>query len=251
MCGVCGTNDSRHGESVLARAYYAPNWVAEHLGASSRRPRHPFPALMAGEPWPCTCVHGPKKIKPVDECQLRSLHSLLHCLDHHRHLSLRNDRQCATVSGIDVATVGSGPSSPRLHPRTRCNCGISTVASQTAPRSLPDLHNQHQPPCQCTATGELRGLLNSETMGTCLCAPTGMMTTLLMNCNSGFSTVFCTARRSGSGHLSCTQRARQPCPKAAPVEHHEEAAQFAPVWPNNGHINSLSRNCNRGISMVC
>ena len=28
----------------------APNWVAEHLGASSRRPRHPFPALMAGEP---------------------------------------------------------------------------------------------------------------------------------------------------------------------------------------------------------
>ena len=58
---VCGTNDSRHGESVLARAYYAPNWVAEHLGASSRRPRHPFPALMAGEPWLCTCVHGPKK----------------------------------------------------------------------------------------------------------------------------------------------------------------------------------------------
>ena len=27
---------------------HAPNWVAEHLGASSRRPRHPFPALMAG-----------------------------------------------------------------------------------------------------------------------------------------------------------------------------------------------------------
>ena len=48
VCGVCGTNDSRHGESVLARAYYASNWVAEHLGASSRRPRHPFPALMAG-----------------------------------------------------------------------------------------------------------------------------------------------------------------------------------------------------------
>ena len=150
----------------------------------------------------------------------------------------------------------------------RCDCGISTVfstsapenevqlwistvSSQTAPRSLPDLHNQHQPPCQCTATGELHGLLNSETMGTCLCAPTGMMTTLLMNCNSGFSTVFCTARRTGSGHLSCTQRARQPCPRAAPVESHEEAAQFAPVRPNNGHINSLSRNCNRGISMVC
>ena len=35
--------------------------VAEHLGASSRRPRHPFPALMAGgQPWPCACAHGPK-----------------------------------------------------------------------------------------------------------------------------------------------------------------------------------------------
>ena len=46
--GVCGSDDSQHGESVLARADYAPNWVAEHLGASSRRPRSPFPALMAG-----------------------------------------------------------------------------------------------------------------------------------------------------------------------------------------------------------
>ena len=24
-------------------------WVVERLGANSRRPRHPFPALMAGE----------------------------------------------------------------------------------------------------------------------------------------------------------------------------------------------------------
>ena len=43
VCVVCGTNDSRHGESVLARADYAPNWVTEHLRASSRRPRHPEP----------------------------------------------------------------------------------------------------------------------------------------------------------------------------------------------------------------
>ena len=34
--------------SVHIRQRDAPNWVAEHLGASSRRPRHPFPALMAG-----------------------------------------------------------------------------------------------------------------------------------------------------------------------------------------------------------
>ena len=48
-----------------AKRTHAPNWVAEHLGASSRRPRHPFPALMrGGNPWPCTCVHGPKKAFP-------------------------------------------------------------------------------------------------------------------------------------------------------------------------------------------
>ena len=25
-------------------------------------PRHPFPTLMAGQPWPCACAHGPKKL---------------------------------------------------------------------------------------------------------------------------------------------------------------------------------------------
>ena len=48
--GVGGSDDSKHAVSVQGHADYAPNWVAEHLGASSRRPRHPFPALMAGEP---------------------------------------------------------------------------------------------------------------------------------------------------------------------------------------------------------
>ena len=35
--------------------------VAEHLGASSRRPRHPFPALMAGEPLAVYLCTRPKK----------------------------------------------------------------------------------------------------------------------------------------------------------------------------------------------
>ena len=34
----------------IAHHGHATYWVAEHLGASSRRPRHPFSALMAGEP---------------------------------------------------------------------------------------------------------------------------------------------------------------------------------------------------------
>ena len=49
---------------------HAANWVAEHLGASSRRPRHPFPAPMAGggQPWPCTCVHGPTSNRERASC---------------------------------------------------------------------------------------------------------------------------------------------------------------------------------------
>ena len=57
--------------------------VAEHLGASSRRPRHPFPALMAGEPWPCTCVHGPKKpSRHTMSCNCGELRSVLHVWTH-------------------------------------------------------------------------------------------------------------------------------------------------------------------------
>ena len=83
VCVVCV--DSEHGVSVQARADYAPNWVAEHLGASSRRPRHPFPTLMVGEPWPCTCVHGPEKTHRPS-----------------RHLSLNNNRHANHNRDIDL-----------------------------------------------------------------------------------------------------------------------------------------------------
>ena len=48
--------------SVHIRPQDAPNGVAEHLGASSRRPPPPLPRPNGGgTPWPCTCVHGPRK----------------------------------------------------------------------------------------------------------------------------------------------------------------------------------------------
>ena len=51
---------------------HAPNWVAEHLGASSRRPRHPFPALMAGVTQAVYLCTRPKKAFPSrHEQQLR------------------------------------------------------------------------------------------------------------------------------------------------------------------------------------
>ena len=46
--GVRGSDDSEHAVSVQGHAYVQLIWVAEHLGASSQRLRHPFPALMAG-----------------------------------------------------------------------------------------------------------------------------------------------------------------------------------------------------------
>ena len=111
---------------------HAPNWVAEHLGTSSRRPCHPFPTLMVGEPWPCTCVHGPKKTHRPS-----------------RHLLLNNNRHANHNRDIDhlvnvlqirreAATVKSRLSSHRPHlwnfrpahrgrASTGCNCEISTV----------------------------------------------------------------------------------------------------------------------------
>ena len=177
--------------------------MAEHLGASSRRPRHPFPALMAGvSPWPCACAHGPKKStrrrachQPVQETMpTGGTPQFLHCLDQPRHLSLHNNRHV----------------NDSVQHRS-CNCGISTVSSQTAPRSLPDLHNQHQPPCQCTATRESQWSLNSETMGSCLCAPTGMLTTLKRNCNCGTSTVMRLWIISFAAHTTGTTTLSKSC----------------------------------------
>ena len=65
VCGVCGSDDSKHAVSVQGHADYAPNWVAEHLGASSRRPRHPFSALMAGETPGRVPVYTAQKSLPV------------------------------------------------------------------------------------------------------------------------------------------------------------------------------------------
>ena len=146
-----------------------------------------------GQPWPCTCIHGPKKStrqrachQPVQETMpTAELPQFLHCLDQPRHLSLHNDRHV----------------NDSVQHRSS-NCGISTISSQTAPRNLPDLHNQHQHPCQCTATRDLNGSLNSETMGSCLCAPTGMLTTLERNCNCGTSTVMRLWIRAFAAHTT-------------------------------------------------
>ena len=51
--------------SVVLRQRMQLIRVAEHLGASSRRPRHPFPALMAGETPGRVPVYTVLKTHPV------------------------------------------------------------------------------------------------------------------------------------------------------------------------------------------
>ena len=94
--------------------------------------------------------------QPVQETMPTAEHpQFLHCLDHLRHLSLRNDRHLSNSVQ-----------------HRRCNCGIWTVFSTSAPENevqLWDLNRllhdctrgtcwnaqpNRRTPCQCTATGE-------------------------------------------------------------------------------------------------
>ena len=79
-----------------------------------------------------------------------------------RHGNCRcTQRACNDRSRVhQAATVGARLSPPRQNPREKKK----------------DLHNRHQSPCQCTATGESRWKLN-RTMGICLCAMTRMSAT--------------------------------------------------------------------------
>ena len=98
--------------------------VAEHLGASSRRPRHPFPALMAGEPLAVYLCTRPKKKNQTPRCPTRARRQpcpkvSANCGDStvsalsgpSQHLSLHNDwhktksKNCTCVNSTGTCTV--------------------------------------------------------------------------------------------------------------------------------------------------
>ena len=121
------------------------------------------PCPCGHDPRPCTCVQGPKKSTPHPSCQ---------------------DRQLELVAGMSTtlsrpprnATVGARLSPPRLHSR------IAGPHNRDVDHLIYVLQLEN-----------LCGLLE-ETMGICICATTGMSTTLSKNstsCNCGTSTVFC------------------------------------------------------------
>ena len=97
---------------------------------------------------PCTCVQGPKKSTGtcrcgttatstnVDELRQDIDHGICRCTQR-----AYNDRSRVQRA----ATVGARLSPPRQNPE-----------------NMLDLHNQHQSPCQCTATGESRWLTEKD-----------------------------------------------------------------------------------------
>ena len=123
--------------SWRVRACDAPNSGGRTPGSKLPASPPPLPRPDGGGTLAVYLLYTALKNKPVDECQLRILHSVLHCLDHPRHLSTQ--RQACEQ---------------RLQ-HQRCNCGNSTNFSTSAPKLL-ELHNNHRSPCQCTATEETR-----------------------------------------------------------------------------------------------
>ena len=159
-----------------------PNWVAERLGASSQRPRHPFPALMAGVSPGRVPVHTalknqtprrPTRARPTtlseSQRQLRRLHSF-----------------CA-VRTIPAPVVAG------MHTLSRnCTCvnstGICTVWTSV-------LHTTGKATWSKNCTCELHVFGTVWTMsGTCKRISTGMSITLSRSeeLHCGISTVFST-----------------------------------------------------------
>ena len=88
-------------ESVLPRALLHLIQVAEHLGASSRRPRHPFPALMAGS---ALKSHQPN----FTELQMWNLDRLLHvCTREQARAALWDSTVFSTPAPEEIASQPS------------------------------------------------------------------------------------------------------------------------------------------------
>ena len=115
----------------------AANWVAEHLRASSRRPRHPFPALMAGVNYGRVPVYT---ALPA----------------HHEQAS--RDRPPSAKCNCEISMV--------------CRTGL-TMKNDSAPRREVNLHDQNNRDIdhrvQELQSWNHHGLLNSKTMEICLC----------------------------------------------------------------------------------
>ena len=112
--------------------------VAERLGASSRRPRHPLPVLMAGvNPGPVPVHralqalrrHNSRLFMITGTCEI--IDELRHVIDHTAPVVAHNGHV------NDLVQKNS----------TSCNRGSSAVSSQLR-TNMQDLHSKRRSPCQ-------------------------------------------------------------------------------------------------------
>ena len=156
----------------------AANWVAEHLGASSRRPRHPFPAEIS-----MVCQTGltmrnglcaTTRMLLTFELQLRDDHSFQH-QKKKKHLSLLHNRNVTAPENLhDPHNRDIGHRVLQLG-MSMVKRTVWTMETASAQRrgSEPARPAQqgHRPPCP--ATGNVHGQTNSLDHGDCLCVTTG------------------------------------------------------------------------------
>ena len=131
--------------------------VAERLGASSRRPRHPFPALMAGvKPWPCACAQGPtNKSKLHETCSTPHNRNI----DHPARAATAKSRWSSDKVGpwraVFAARKGSRrPARNCIHSFTPGNTDITVLLNHTghdAAHHGPDeREEEHSARCKVT-----------------------------------------------------------------------------------------------------
>ena len=118
--------------SLQARAYDATNSGGRTPGSKLLASSPPLPRPDGGgNPWPCTCVHGPKKTHRPSRHLLRNNRHANHNRDIDHLVNVLQIRR-------EAATVESRLSSHRPHlwnfrpahrgrATTGCNCEISTV----------------------------------------------------------------------------------------------------------------------------
>ena len=120
LCGVCVHCLVRviHSTACLSRrvpAMHPIGWQNTWEQAPGV-PATPSPPWWRGNPWPCTCVHGPKKrhasghVSPVQETQAekRNFHNLLQDLRHGIHRA-RRESSSGAESTQTRRKVGNSP----------------------------------------------------------------------------------------------------------------------------------------------
>ena len=179
------------------------------------RLRHPAPVLMSGAPGPVPVYRALKtshELKPQGLQRAATVRS---------RLSPRRRHPWNLPGTTGTSTNWSMYCKPAS---ASCNCGDTNVFSTYAPEELAGLAQpRRRPHCQYTATVDLNGLLKNQTMGEASVPRLG-------------NRRHCRGTATAAPPLyCCTQRARQPRPRAAPVESPRKVSHKTVLQVHTGH----------------